>query len=66
LPISREIVEVYVLSDIKLPWFIDLLNINLNNSSHSVARKRIRLYVDTFKGQGQRITENLDFAGKTA
>lgn len=61
LPISKDIVEVYVLSDIKLPWFIDLLNINLNNSDYSVARKRIKLYVDTFRSKGQRITENLDF-----
>lgn len=64
LPISKEIVEVYVLSDIKLPWFIDLLNINLNNVNTAVARKRIRLYVDTFKSKGERITENLDFVQK--
>src|SRR5262245_34102681 len=29
LPIAREIVEAYVTSDVKLPWYIDLLNINL-------------------------------------
>lgn len=62
LPIAREIVEVYVLSDIKLPWFIDLLNINLNNTSLEVARQRIQLYIDTFKNRGVRITENLDFS----
>ena len=61
LPISKEIVQVYVLSDIKLPWFIDLLNINLNNTSLEVARKRIKLYIDTFRNNGVRITENLDF-----
>lgn len=61
LPIAREIVAVYVLSDTKLPWYIDLLNINLNNTDLEVARKRIRLYVDTFKEKGLRITGNLDF-----
>ena len=61
LPISREIAEVYVLSDIKLPWFVDLLNINLNNTDLEVAKKRIQLYVDAFKKDGTRITENLDF-----
>ncbi|MCI0459969.1 MAG: hypothetical protein L0Z62_23710, partial [Gemmataceae bacterium] len=29
LPIAREIVEAYVTDDVKLPWYIDLLNINL-------------------------------------
>ena len=61
LPISKEIVSVYVLNEIKLPWFIDLLNINLNNTDLDLARKRIKLYVDTFTNQGIRITENLDF-----
>lgn len=64
LPISREIAEVYVLSDIKLPWFIDLLNINLNNTDLEVARQRIRLYIETFRNKRQRITENLDFVAK--
>ncbi len=61
LPISREIVETYVLSETKLPWFIDLLNINLNNTDLSLAKQRIKLYVDTFQDKGIRITENLDF-----
>jgi malate synthase len=61
LPISREIVSVYVLHETKLPWFIDLLNINLNNTNLKVASERIQLYVDTFKTKGIRITENLDF-----
>ncbi len=61
LPISREIVLVYTLSEVKLPWFIDLLNINLNNPDLEVARQRIKLYRETFKKEGTRITENLDF-----
>lgn len=62
LPISKEIVSVYVLHPVKLPWFIDLLNINLNNTDLTVAKQRIKMYVDTFSTKGIRITENLDFA----
>jgi len=61
LPIAREIAEVYVLSDVKFPWFVDLLNINLNNTDLDLAKQRIKLYTDTFIKTGNRITENLDF-----
>jgi malate synthase len=62
LPIAREIVETYVTSDVKLPWYIDLLNINLDNHDLSEARRRIRLLTDAFRRDGTRVTENLDFA----
>lgn len=61
LPIAKEIVEKYVLSPVKFPWYIDLLNINLNNQILEVAKTRIDLYINTFLEKGQRITENLDF-----
>jgi len=61
LPISREIVSVYTLSETKLPWFIDLLNINLNNLELGEAKNRIQRYVEAFKKDGTRITDNLDF-----
>ena len=61
LPISREIVASYVLINIKLPWFIDLLNINLNNFNLEEAKQRIKIYTDAFKKDGTRITKNLDF-----
>lgn len=61
LPIAREIVETYVLATVKVPWYIDLLNINLNNYDLKVAKERIRLYMEAFKKDGTRITENLDF-----
>ncbi len=61
LPISREITETYVLHPIKVPWFIDLLNINLNNTDLETARKRTNLYTETFNKNSVRITENLDF-----
>jgi malate synthase len=61
LPISREIVATYVTNDIKLPWYIDLLNINIDNHDLSVARKRVRQYIDAFARDGTRITTNVDF-----
>lgn len=61
LPIAREIAETYCLSPHKAPWYIDLLNINLNNQDLTVAKKRIASYMSTFKKAGKRITENLDF-----
>jgi malate synthase len=62
LPIAREIVETYVMEQIKLPWYIDLLNVNLDNHDLTEARRRIRLLTETFRKDGTRITENLDFA----
>jgi malate synthase len=61
LPISKEIVRTYVLTKQKLPWFIDLLNINLNNSDLKEAKSRIEKYTAAFLKDGTRITENLDF-----
>ena len=60
LPIARAIVEAYVLDPVKAPWYIDLLNINLNNHDLGVARQRIAQYMDAFKNRDERITENLD------
>ena len=61
LPIARKIVKTYVLEDTKIPWYIDLLNINLNNHDLILAKERISLYMNEFKKDGTRITENLDF-----
>jgi malate synthase len=61
LPIAREIADVYVLGDSKLPWYIDLLNINLGVHTLAEAKRRIQLLVDTFRDQGGRVTHNLDF-----
>jgi len=61
LPIAREIVRTFVTEDVKLPWYIDLLNLNLDNHDLEEARRRIRLYVDALRRDGTRVTENLDF-----
>ncbi len=64
LPIAREIAEIYVFNEFKIPWFIDLLNINLNNENLLEAKKRISDYIQAFKIEGKRITENPDFVVK--
>jgi malate synthase len=61
LPVAREIVETYVLDEVKLPWYIDLLNITLGTPDLAEARRRIGLLRDAFAKDGTRITENLDF-----
>ncbi|GAA4412836.1 malate synthase A [Nibrella viscosa] len=61
LPIARAIADTYILSGVKPPWFIDLLNINLNNGDLAEATRRISLYMETLMQDGKRITENLDF-----
>lgn len=61
LPIAREIVETYVTNDVKLPWYIDLLNINLDNHDLAEARRRISMLADAFRADGTRITQNVDF-----
>jgi malate synthase len=65
LPVAREIVEAYVTDDVKLPWYIDLLNINLENQDLAEARRRIRLLTEAFRKDGTRITENLDWSSRT-
>ena len=60
LPIAREIVETYVTRGRKLPWYIDLLNINLNNADLAEAKRRIGLLTEAFE-KGERLTGNLDF-----
>jgi malate synthase len=62
LPVAAEIVDAYVSSDMKSPWYIDLLNLNLENFDLDTARKRIGMYQDAFAKDGTRITKNLDFA----
>jgi malate synthase len=61
LPITRLIAETYVMEEIKIPWYIDLLNLNLNNHDLSVAQERIRIYLEAFRKDGLRVTDNLDF-----
>ncbi len=61
LPIARAIAQTYVQSTIKAPWYVDLLNINLGLDDLAVAENRISRFLEAFKKDGTRITENLDF-----
>jgi malate synthase len=61
LPVAREIVETYLLSDQKLPWYIDLLNINLNIADLTEARRRIQALTTAFREDRTRLTMNPDF-----
>jgi malate synthase len=62
LPVAREIVDAYLEDPIKLPWYIDLLNITLGTYDLEEAKRRIGMLVSAFRKDGTRITENLDFA----
>jgi malate synthase len=64
LPIAREIVARYVADRVKPPWYIDLLNLNLDNHDLATARSRIQSYFEAFERDGTRITENPDFAAR--
>ncbi|MBK9796732.1 MAG: malate synthase [Holophagaceae bacterium] len=61
LPIARAIVQTYVGSDIKAPWYVDLLNLNLGVEDLAEADRRIARFLEAFRKDGTRITENLDF-----
>ena len=65
LPIARAIVAAYVTDPVKTPWYVDLLNLNLDTYDLAVARERIARYQEAFRRDGTRITENLDFTAKT-
>jgi malate synthase len=66
LPIAEAIVEAYVSAPLKAPWYVDLLNLNLDNHDLGKARRRIQQYFDLFGQSGTRITENLDFEAAPA
>jgi malate synthase len=61
LPIAREIANQYVRKGVKAPWYIDLLNLNLDNDNLDRARERIDAYLKAFEIDGTRITDNPNF-----
>ncbi|WP_420316970.1 malate synthase [Ekhidna sp.] len=60
LPISKMIVSRLVHDSTKAPWYIDLLNLNLNNTDFKIAEERVDAYFQQLKTTGHRITANLD------
>jgi malate synthase len=61
LPVAREVVSALILRDTKSPWYIDLLNLTLDNHDLAEARRRIQDYMRAFDRDGTRVTRNLDF-----
>lgn len=66
LPIAREIATRYLASAVKPPWYVDLLNRNLDNDDLGEARRRIEAYLTAFQRDGVRLTDNPDFAPRAA
>ena len=64
LPIARAIVEAYVHEPVKLPWYIDLLNLNLDNHDLETARRRVTRFLEAFGRDGTRLTENPAFKAR--
>ena len=60
LPIAREIVARYVRSPIKAPWFVDLLNLNLDDHDLARATARIDAFMTAFARDGTRHTDTID------
>jgi malate synthase len=60
LPVAREIVVLYVKNPFKAAWYVDLLNLNLNNHDLTVAVQRIGEYLTAFGRDGTRLTANPD------
>ena len=48
-------------STLKYPWYVDLLNLTLDNHDLEIARARIGTYLDAFGRDGTRVTDNPDF-----
>ena len=63
LPIARAIATAYVRSDVKAPWYIDLLNLTLGLEDLRPAEQRIARFLEDFAKDGIRVTENVDFQG---
>jgi malate synthase len=61
LPIARAIVDAYVRHEVKPPWYVDLLNLNLGSHDLAVAPGRVAAYLAALDRDGSRVTANLDF-----
>ncbi len=62
LPIIYEMVRDYIYENVKIPWYIDLLNLNLNNQDLAEGKRRIAAYFEEFRATGHRIIHRLDHA----
>lgn len=61
LPIARDLVAALVESAVKAPWYIDLLNLTLDNTDRAECARRIEGYLAAFRADGTRVTANPEF-----
>jgi len=61
LPIAGLIAQTYVTSQIKPPWYVDLLNLNLDNQDVDEALRRAHKYLGELEAFASRLTKTLDF-----
>jgi malate synthase len=61
LPIVKETLNTIVTQPEKAPWYIDLLNINIDQFDLDQAKARIERYFTELKSQNSRVTANLNF-----
>jgi malate synthase len=61
LPIARDIVATLVESPVKAPWYVDLLNLTLDNHDRAECARRVGAYMKAFAADGTRITRNVEF-----
>jgi len=61
LPIARDIVATLVTTPLKAPWYIDLLNLTLDNHDRAECARRVQAYMTAFAADGTRLTGNVEF-----
>ena len=61
LPIARDIVATLVTTPLKAPWYIDLLNLTLDNHDREACARRVQAYMTAFAADGTRLTANVEF-----
>ncbi len=49
----------------KAPWYIDLLNLTLDNYDRAECARRVALYLAELRAPGTRVTRNLEFDAPT-
>jgi malate synthase len=58
-------VEALVTTPAKAPWYIDLLNLTLDNYDRAECARRVALYLAELRAPGTRVTRNLEFDAPT-
>jgi len=61
LPIARDIVAALVTTEVKAPWYIDMLNLTLDNHDRTECARRVAHYLEVLRTRGTRVTHNPEF-----